>query len=736
LRGTVSVRPSATGCLDLVEACRNIAGGVVAASLTVAFSLSYAALMFAGDLTVHLPTGMDMALTTSAVTAIVVALLGTIPFAITGADSATVAPMATMLATIAALLPAGLSADAQAATLFASLTLASAITGLGLFALGQARAAVVVRYVPFPLVAGFMAANGWLIVGAAVHLATDVPFRLAEIHRLGGPEAWPKFAAMAAFAALLTAVMARTRHFLALPLLLALGIGLAHAGFAWLGLAPAAARGAGWLFADMPQATHWAPWLPAAWTAVQWSVLVDVAPEMVAVLTVGALAVLMSASSLEVAAGCDSDLNQELRAQGQATLASAALGGFAGSVSLSRSLVNRAAGGTGRLSAVVCGLCAGLGLLYGAQLISLLPKLVLAGLLAFAGVQLLWNWLFVVRSKLQWSEYLTILAILVVVARYGYATGIGLGILAGCVTFAVRYARTPIVKHHMSLAERRSRVDRSTDASVALSRLGATVPILQLQGFLFFGSAHGLQQRVKALLPGARAVILDFKLVSGLDSSTAFSFQKMLLAARAADVTLVFAGLNDSCRAELARAGIIAVDGAAEHQGDLDQALEHYEELLLVEGRGGTEGRADFAGWLAGEVGSREAARALATMADRVELQPGDALCRQGEPTDALLFIDRGRVNVILETEDGRRVRLRVIDGRTVLGEMGFFMNAPRSATVLAESATVVYRLSREAHARLLAEVPEAAQALTAFVIRLLAERLKIANNLVVAYER
>ena len=736
MRGTVSVRSSAATRVDLAGTCRDIAGGVVAASLTVAFSLSYAAFLFAGDLAAHLPAGMNVALTTSAVTAIVVALLGTIPFAITGADSAIVAPMATMLATVAALLPAGVGADAEAATLFAALTLASAVTGLGLFALGQARAAVVVRYVPFPLIAGFMAANGWLILGAAVQLATDVPLRFGEVQRLANAEAWPKLAAMIAFAALITAVMARTRHVLAMPLLLVLGIVLAHAGFAAAGLTPDAAHAGGWLFADLPAASRWEPWRPSSWTGVEWTVLVEVAPEMVATLTVAALAVLMSASSLEVAAGCDSDLNQELRAQGQAALASAAVGGIAGSISISRSLVNRAAGGTGRLSAVVCGLCAGLSMLYGTQIISLLPKLVLAGLLAFAGVQLLWHWLIVVRSKLQWSEYLTILAILVVVARYGYATGIGLGILAGCVTFAVRYARTPIVKHHMSLAERRSRVDRSTDASVALSRLGAAVPILQLQGFLFFGSAHGLQQRVKALLPGARAVILDFKLVSGLDSSTAFSFQKMLVAARAAGVSLVFAGLNDSCRAELARAGIIAVDGAAEHQHDLDQALEHYEELLLVEGRGGNEGRADFAGWLAAELGSREAARALATLADRVEVPPGDALCRQGEPTDALLFIDRGRVNVFLETEEGRRVRLRVIDGRTVLGEMGFFMNAPRSATVLAESPTVVYRLSREAHARLLADVPEAAQALTAFVIRLLAERLKIANRLVVAYER
>ena len=118
------------------------------------------------------------------------------------------------------------------------------------------------------------------------------------------------------------------------------------------------------------------------------------------------------------------------------------------------------------------------------------------------------------------------------------------------------------------------------------------------------------------------------------------------------------------------------------------------------------------------------------------ELQPGDALCRQGEATDTLLFIDRGRVNVLLETESGRQVRLRVIDGRTVLGEMGFFMNAPRSATVLAEAPTVVYRLSRDAYARLVAELPEAAPALTGLVIRLLAERLKIANGLVVAYER
>src|SRR5262245_23678273 len=98
---------------NLATACHDLGAGAVSAALTVAFSLSYAALMFAGPLVPTFPTGVAMALITSAVAAIVVALQGTFPFAISGADSATVAPMAAMLATVAAHFPPGLSMQAQ-----------------------------------------------------------------------------------------------------------------------------------------------------------------------------------------------------------------------------------------------------------------------------------------------------------------------------------------------------------------------------------------------------------------------------------------------------------------------------------------------------------------------------------------------------------------------------------------------------------------------------------------------
>jgi sulfate permease, SulP family len=67
--------------------------------------------------------------------------------------------------------------------------------------------------------------------------------------------------------------------------------------------------------------------------------------------------------------------------------------------------------------------------------------------------------------------------------------------------------------------------------------------------------------------------------------------------------------------------------------------------------------------------------------------------------------------------------------GHTVVGEMGFYRGVPRTAHVVAEAPTVVYRLTREAFDRMQEQDPPAAAGFHKLIIRLLSDRLEFANR-------
>ncbi|MGB5743189.1 MAG: cyclic nucleotide-binding domain-containing protein, partial [Sedimenticolaceae bacterium] len=77
-----------------------------------------------------------------------------------------------------------------------------------------------------------------------------------------------------------------------------------------------------------------------------------------------------------------------------------------------------------------------------------------------------------------------------------------------------------------------------------------------------------------------------------------------------------------------------------------------------------------------------------------------------------------------LKPASGEAFRIRQTGPGTVLGELGFYRSAPRSASVVAETAGTAYRLTTESLQRMETEHPELAAALHRFIADLLAERL------------
>ncbi len=113
----------------------------------------------------------------------------------------------------------------------------------------------------------------------------------------------------------------------------------------------------------------------------------------------------------------------------------------------------------------------------------------------------------------------------------------------------------------------------------------------------------------------------------------------------------------------------------------------------------------------------------LAASAERVSVRAGSFVFRQGDEPDALFVLLSGRVEAIAGTPP--RV-LRVLGRGDAIGELALLTGSPRSASVRARRDSELLRLDAGAVARLLADEPTFATALT----RSLAAQLQASQGL------
>jgi len=99
----------------------------------------------------------------------------------------------------------------------------------------------------------------------------------------------------------------------------------------------------------------------------------------------------------------------------------------------------------------------------------------------------------------------------------------------------------------------------------------------------------------------------------------------------------------------------------------------------------------------------------------------GDLATRQGDPSDSLYILARGEVGIFREPEKGSqgRKRLTTLGAPSIFGEMGLLTGEARSATVVAESDVLCYRLDKRGFEEIIRARPVIAEAIS----RTVAER-------------
>jgi SulP family sulfate permease len=710
----------------------DILGGTAASVLTATFGLSYSLLIFTGPLAPFLSYGVATTFITSAILGAVIALRSSFPFAIAAPETSTAA-MTGILAS--SLVERMAITDPSAPVLGAVLItfgLASIATGIVLCCFGMTRMGRAIRYVPYPVVGGFLGATGCLILIGAIRVITGLKPQFATLDQFENAMTGYEMAAACAMALVLYFTWHRSRTPFGLPVILIVGTIAAHVAFRLAGISSADAQAMGWTFQPPGRVTLLLPWSAQAIAHYPWADLPDFSGNLIAVMFVTASSALFNTAGIEVAAGREANLERELSATGFANILAGIFGGYPGCVSVSRTVLNFSAGGSRRLSGLTAAAISGSMLLFAPALLGVMPKFVLGGLLLYLGGDTAYRWIVQSRRRLSLSEYLSLLAIIVIILKWGFIAGILIGVVIGCTTFALSASRIDCIKFSFDGSEYRSSLDRSRDDQAVLSTHGGKIRGLNLQSYLFFGSANKLYQHVKALLadhPECRFLLFDFKLVTGVDSSAAYSFAQIKRTASEHGIKLVLVHLSQATEKVLRSSDFISRDVSI--VPELDHALEWCENEIIAQHQDRTHEEADLRGWFAQILGSEDDATELIRRCERREVEAGEIIVRAGDDADSMLFILDGRVGVMIDHDHGGSSRVRSLGRYTTIGEMGLVIRAPRSATIQAELESTLYVLSLQQFEAIKRANPTLGQKLLTYFVAVMAERLTFANRMI-----
>jgi SulP family sulfate permease len=653
-----------------------------------------------------------------------IAAFSSLPFSVGSIQDTT----ATILALVAARIAAAMPEDDAFLTVVLAIGVATVAAGLFFFVLGTLRLGELIRYVPYPVVGGFLAGTGWLLAKGAVGVLTDVPVALGTAGDVAGE--WARLLPGVAFAITVLWVTRRRPHPAVIPAVSLGAIALFYTVAFVSGQGVEGAREGGWLIGPFPGGGLWRPWTIDAVTGADWGAVLSQAAGIGTVLVVGVLTLLLNTTGIELVTERDVDLNRELRASGAANVVAGIGGGLIGFHALSLTTLAHRAGARTRLPGIVGAAICVLTLVFGAGALSLFPKPVLGGLLLYLGLGFLVDWVVLAWRRLPRVDYALVVFILVVIAAFGFLIGVGVGTLVALVMFVVEYSRGDVVSRAISGAAYRSNVDRDPGHLAILRDRGERIHVFELQGYLFFGTASSLLDRIKERLGDSglqevRFMVLDFRRVSGLDSSAVLGFTKVRQLAASRRITLVLTGLDERLRRGLERGGFAEdPEGGVRFMPDLDRGVQWCEDRLLEEaGAPATEEPPPLEDQLRAALGSVDPAWVLPYL-EAVEVDAGEAVMRQDEPADGLYFLESGRLTVQLESPEGERMRLRTMGPGTVVGEVTLYLGTPRTASVVAEVHSRLHRLSADALARMERGDPTVAAAVHRMFARLLAERL------------
>jgi SulP family sulfate permease len=645
---------------------------------------------------------------------------------------------------------AGSSQGTIFANIFAVIFISTLLTGLAFVLLGYFKLGNLVRFIPYPVMGGFLAGTGWILFKAGLEVSTGVSFNLPQVLTFFSQVNVLQLVCGVVFGVwfLILSRYFSSNMLMAASVLISILIFFIISGL--LNISTAQLEQQGWLLGPLPKGALWRALTVPDLKAIDWTLLGTQFSSILTIVLLSAISFLLGASALELVANRDLDMNKDLQKTGITNLITCVFGAPASYLIISDTALATQMGARSRFTGIFMGLFIAVIFFLGGQLLSYVPKFVAGGMILFIGLSLLAEWLIDARKSFPLIDYLIVISILLIIEFIGFLEGVGAGIFASVIIFVIRYSSINLVKNAGDGNRFRSSKDRPIPDQRLLDHYAHQSLILQLQGFIFFGTANSLYETIRNYVDSVetplRFVILDLGLVRGIDSSAIKSFEKIMQLLNKNDIHLFLANLTDRAKNQL-HAGGFSSDA---HErlfffSELDKSLEFCEDKIVETVMGEDQSELqnvwkvkndlmqavynDVMAALEHQIKFEELVDKMKPYLEELKVAEGEHLFKQRETCRELFFIMRGTVNLIGESRQGIATRIRTLGPWTITGEIGAFSgyHAPYSAIV--EREGLLYKLSEENRKQMENENPELAAEFHRLIIIMISNQLMKASR-------
>lgn len=487
--------------------------------------------------------------------------------------------------------------DVVLATTITAYALSSVLTGVVFFLLGALKLGSLVSFFPRHILIGCIGGVGFFlfVTGIEVSARLDgvVEYNLETLRKLFEFDTVFLWLIPLVLAIALLAIKRFRDHPILVP---AFFISIAVVFYIVIAATPSLTldnmRDRGWIFPSVKSGVpfyHFYSYYQFG--AVDWEALLETIPAMLALTFFGILHVPINVPALAIAAGEDDlNLNRELVAHGLSN----ALSGLAGSIQNYLVYVNSEMfihnGGNSRLAGILLAAATFGVLIAGPAMIGYVPVMVVGALIYYLGIALLEEAIWDTWGKMNRLEYLTVIAIVLIMGIYDFVYGILAGIIFACLNYVIQTSRKSAIRAAYNGAVVESTVRRHPVQRRFLRQAGKQTYVYKLSGFLFFGSVVQVEKRCRALIEEEafqedpiKFLIFDLRHVAGIDYSAAEAFTRIqrILSRREVQMIICSIHQDSDIGRSLRSVGLWQGESVVEFFEDLNTALEFCENEML-----------------------------------------------------------------------------------------------------------------------------------------------------------
>lgn len=231
--------------------------------------------------------------------------------------------------------------------------------------------------------------------------------------------------------------------------------------------------------------------------------------------------------------------NQELIGQGIGNIAVGIFGGLPGAGATMRTVVNIKSGGRNKLSGMIHGLILLAVLLGLGKLVKYVPLSVLAGILITVGIGIIDFKGFKDLLKIPKADAVVLLTVLFLTVFVDLLIAVGIGMVIACVLFMKRASDLVEGAYHSDQMTAFDKEIPWEDEKVLTDEVRSKIYIQRLNGPIFFGTITRFQEVMHSIPNDAKIVIIRMRLVSFMDQSGLYAMETAIKDLQANGVTVL-----------------------------------------------------------------------------------------------------------------------------------------------------------------------------------------------------